>query len=75
MLSLKVSLEVLAKTMIHVLCEIPGAISWGMAAECSTEQSRTWQDPITQQGIAEVRSCKKQESHVDLQQLEISLES
>lgn len=38
MLSLKVSLEVLAKSMIHGFCEIPGAISWAWLL--SAPQSR-----------------------------------
>lgn len=73
MLSLKVSLEVPAKSMIHGFCEIPGAISWAWLLSAPQSRAGLGKAPSPSWGLLRwrVQSCEKQESHIDLQQLEI----
>lgn len=72
-LTLEVSLEVLAKSMIHGFCEIPGAISWAWLLSAPQSGAGLGKSPSPSRGLLRwrVQSCKKQESHIDLQQLEI----
>lgn len=73
MLSLTVLLEVLAKSMIHGFCEIPGAISWAWLPSAPQSGAELGKTPSPSGGMLRwrVQSCEKQESHIDLQQLEI----
>lgn len=58
MLSLKVSLEVLAKTMIHVFCEIPGAISWAWLLSASQSRAGVGRTPSHSRGLLRCRAVR-----------------
>lgn len=72
-LSFKVSLEVLAKSMIHGFCEIPGAISWAWLLSAPQSRAELGKTPSSSGGLLRwrVQSHRKQENHTGLQHLEI----
>lgn len=51
MLSLRVSLEVLAKSVIHGFCEIPGAISWARLLSASQSRAGLGKTPSPSRGL------------------------